>query len=261
MTKKRKSQNNRWCIIPNELILKSCKAKEGSKEEFCFPVYWYSIVNANYADNGIVDTNISLIQSTIANFGRTFQQISKIKETLKDFGTGENKCIDYRYRLDNVESHTRLQFYVRPYKKEDCEGGFTIFEYDEYHYIMDTVYSQQINKDENERSYNTIILINLFGYMKMRINQYDSMGGSHHMNESQKTIAEVFGKSNKTIATYLKRLEKIGMIKKIEGELERPVGGFRKKSGNGKNVKANKTNDWYVLSDDWRNNFDGTTGN
>ena len=246
---KRITQSNRYMLIPNSLILFSCEAKRDSKEELYLSVYCYSVVNANYADNNIVDTNISLIQSTIANFGRPAQQVTKIKEVLKDFGTGKNgyQCITYRYRLDNVGRQTRLQFYVNNYTEKDCEGGFTNLDYDEYNYLIDIAYNQQINKEESSKSYNTVFLINLYCYMKMKIRQYNNMGGA--MKESQKTIATNFGKSKKTITTYLNRLEEIGMLCKIE-EKSRAGGAFKKSKD------KNKEEAGYILDNKWRKNFD-----
>lgn len=252
MNKTRKSQKEKYCIISNELILESCRAQKDTEEEIYFPLYFYSRVNSDYWDNYLVDTNISLIQSTITNYGRGFQQTNKIRKALKIFGTPERKYIDYRYKLDNVKNNTRLQFYVIPFSAQ-CKGGYTTFDYDEYNYIVDSIYFQQISKNDNERAYNTLILMNLYAYFKMRITQYsamDSKDNPHYMNESQKTIAKYFNRGNKVISEYINRLIEMGMLKKVEEKVQRPRSAF------GGKTKTETVVRGYVLSNEWRKTFE-----
>lgn len=257
MNKKRKSQMNRYCKVPNKIILISCTAEKKPDDEalndLLLSSYLYANVNANYADNNIVDTNISLIQNTVANYGRKFTHVNKIRNNLKYLGSKEVRYIEYRYKIDNARENTRLQFYVNPLK-DDVEGGYTIFDFDEYHYLVDLAYNQQITKDDDKRSYNTTNLINLYAYYKMRIMQYQAMnsnGEDHYMNESHKTMARKFHKSNNTISGYVNKLVELGMLKRVEEEVSRPGEAFSRKKKKTETVIRG-----YTLSDKWRDNFE-----
>lgn len=172
---------------------------------------------ADYNNHALVDTNISLIRENFINSGKKSVNDNKIKENLKAMG---GTYISYRYKIDDVKPDTRLQFYftneeqrhTRNYTKIDC---------DEFTYLSEWSYDRFLNEPE-KKTINSLTLINIYCYMKMRIMQYENMEGEHFMEESVKYIGSKCNKGDKTVTFYLGILDEIGMITR-----ERIANNFR----------------------------------
>ena len=216
---KDKKADNRYLVVPNYVIQKSC-----ADTPYVLPVFLLLGVKADYSENNVVDTNIALIRETFINSSRDWEQNREIKEVLKLLGRHDfGPLIEYRYKMDDVKPETRLQcFFISG--QMHYNDGYTIIDFKEFLYLSDWAYAKENERTSKDKLINSLLLINLYCYMKMKIQQFENLtkytrkkGASdfYCMNESVNTIAEYFNKGNRTISRYLGILEDLGFIRKI----------------------------------------------
>lgn len=274
--------------VPNAIIKYSC-----SINHIILPVYLYSAIHCNPNNNNIVDTNIAHISETFAPnedvrrkihlkvesvirllmsdvedfnpYNTTCNTYSSIPNNIpnadfyKEIVKGFSACFDGSIN-ENLDKTTRIQYqFLDRNVKMEC--GFTVMDYDEYFYILNSV--TKINEDKGKTTksnkWNIIDLINFYMYLKMRITYFSNVSNSNNSNSSASNsnnsnssnsltapkftvtmhdsiskLAFAMKVGNKTIAKYTNELTKLGLI-------TTKIGNFYY----GKSTE-------YFLSDNWK---------
>lgn len=239
-------KDRRYLIVPNFIIQKSCE-----ESPYVLPVFLYLGTKADYAEDGIIDTNIALIRESFINSTKTWQQNKDIKEVLKLFGKKEfGELIEYRYKMNDVKPETRLQCYFRTIDTH-YNDNYTIIEFIEFLYMADWCYARECQREKNEKMVNSLFLINLYAYMKMRIKQFEGLTKKKRqqgyndyfcMNESIENLAKYFKKGHRTVSRYLTILEDMGLLRKLVNQ---------DKMAFGDSHDPEKKFGW-TLNNDWR---------
>lgn len=270
-----------YAVIDNRHIIYSCRVNQ-----YVLPIILYSWVHAQYGYDKYVETNLALIQKTLAPHKRASDEYPKIKATLdllsadvpdhvfseNDVVSGFASAIGCKVWLQNITPTTLLQYYSFT-NVMNYYNGFTMIYIDEYYYLLEAVhrwnyygtfddpfpddeYVPEIDcktlepiraKNGEGKTIEFTMLMNLYAYLKMRIRQYESFAKLEsnkqydiYMRESIDTLAELFGRGNRTISRYVRILIELGMI---------GVNGRKKDGVSGKFIPNVPSQYW--LSDKW----------
>ena len=252
--------------VPNQIIKYSC-----SVNHIVLPVYLYSAIHCNPNNDNIVDTNLAHISETFAPNEDVRRKIHlKVEDVIRLLSsdvedvdlsiTEENReyiesellhksevikgfsaCFDGAL-ADKIDKTTRIQYQFLD-RDIKMENGFTMLDYEEYFYLINTI--TKINEDKGKTTksnkWNLIDLINFYMYLKMRIIYFHNTAVAKNsmnitMHDSVMKMASVMKVGNKTITKYTNELIELGLI--------------HTKMGNFKEGKSTE----YSLSDNWKRN-------
>lgn len=245
--------------VPNQIIKYSC-----SVNHIVLPVYLYSAIHCNPNNDNIVDTNLAHISETFAPNEDVRRKIHlKVEDVIrlllsdvedidiseessehKEIIKGFSACFD-GVLIDKIDKTTRIQYQFLD-RDIKMENGFTMLDYEEYFYLINTI--TKINEDKGKTTksnkWNLIDLINFYMYLKMRIIYFHNTAMAKNsmnitMHDSVIKMASVMKVGNKTITKYTNELIELGLI-------HTKMGNFRE----GKSTE-------YSLSNNWKRNING----
>lgn len=245
--------------VPNPVIKYSC-----SVNHIVLPVYLYSAIHCNPNNDNIVDTNLAHISETFAPNEDVRRKIHlKVEDVIrlllsdvedidvseefsehKEIIKGFSACFD-GVLIDKIDKTTRIQYQFLD-RDIKMENGFTMLDYEEYFYLINTITKINENKGKTTKGnkWNLIDLINFYMYLKMRIIYFHNTAMAKNsmnitMHDSVIKMASVMKVGNKTITKYTNELIELGLI-------HTKMGNFRE----GKSTE-------YSLSNNWKRNING----
>ena len=209
---KEKIVSNRFCTVPNSIIEYSCKINP-----YVLPLYIWFFTKADFSNEGLIDTNLSLARETFIVSGKKCALDKQIKEAFHYLvSSGQYSIFSSKYDISQVSGENRLLLYINA-DNINLKNGYTIADFDEFTYLTEWAYTQYINNTGvQKKEINTLMLLNLYFYIKMKILKFAALNKQsqekHYMNESVNYIADYFHKGNRTIVFYLGLLEKLQML-------------------------------------------------
>ena len=222
--------------VPNQIIKYSC-----SVNHIVLPVYLYSAIHCNPNNDNIVDTNLAHISETFAPNEDIRRKIHlKVEDVIrlllsdvddiniankssddllehKEIVKGFSACFD-GVLADKIDKTTRIQYQFLD-RDIRMENGFTMLDYEEYFYLINTITKINEDKGRTTKSYkwNLIDLLNFYMYLKMRIVYFHNTALAKNslnitMHDSVMKMASVMKVGNKTITKYTNELIELGLI-------------------------------------------------
>ena len=215
--------------IPNELIQYSIRYNPSM---LC--VYCYILFNKNLENK--VTTNIDIISNLYdLTFDKRYSHKEEYQSGLKDLSIDINFSLNNEditlYRsvdiIQNDEDSNIL--IVEIDNRRNIINNFTILEYKEFQYIIGylynrnkIIYANKKNKTKEDSSnnlnnlkkINSIILFNIYLYLKMIINKNSFFEKTTTISINK--LSEITNTSRKVITQYINILEDLGLIKVIK---------------------------------------------
>lgn len=219
--------------VPNDLINESTNP---TASKLLIPLFLYSAFNSNKSNNNIVDTNLIHISETFYPFNPTnTSHITSIAQSLY--------YLNSNYSLSNftgqhsilsnplISKTKRLVYQFSPAlskatnKSTLSSRQWTKITYNEYNYILDV--TTHLNLIAGKTIYNTIELLNVYCFLKMKISLSENLIKSNFSQEdialspslltfsyscSIQHLAKHTNLSKNTISKYLNQLEELQLI-------------------------------------------------
>ena len=218
--------------IPNELIQYSIRYNPSM---LC--VYCYILFNKNLENK--VTTNIDIISNLYdLTFDKRYSHKEEYQSGLKDLSIDidfslNNEDITLYRSIDIIQNDEDSNILIVEIdNRRNIINNFTILEYKEFQYIIDYLYnrnkiiydnrknkalensSNNLNNLNNLKKINSIILFNIYLYLKMIINKNSFFEKTTTISINK--LSEITNTSRKVITQYINILEDLGLIKVIK---------------------------------------------
>lgn len=212
--------------IPNELIQYSIRYNPSM---LC--VYCYVLFNKNIENK--VTTNIDIISNLYdLTFDKRYSRKEEYKSGLKDLSIDivfklNNEDITLYRSIDIIQNDEESNILILEIdNRRNIVNNFTVLEYKEFQYLIGylynrnkKIYADRKNKTiENSNSglkkINSIILFNVYLYLKMIINKNSFFEKTTTISINK--LSEITNASRKVITQYINILENLGLIKVIK---------------------------------------------
>ena len=215
--------------IPNELIQYSIRYNPSM---LC--VYCYILFNKNLENK--VTTNIDIISNLYdLTFDKRYNRKEEYKSGLKDLSIDigfklNNEDITLYRSVDIIQNDEDSNILIVEIdNRRNIVNNFTVLEYKEFQYIIGylynrnkIIYANRKNKTIEDSSnnlsslkkINSIILFNIYLYLKMIINKNSFFEKTTTISINK--LSEITNTSRKVITQYINILEDLGLIKVIK---------------------------------------------
>ena len=215
--------------IPNELIQYSIRYNPSM---LC--VYCYILFNKNLENK--VTTNIDIISNLYdLTFDKRYSRKEEYKLGLNDLSIDinfelNNEDITLYRSIDIVQNDEDSNILIVEIdNRRNIINNFTILEYKEFQYIIGYLYNRNkiiyanrknktredsSNNLNNLKKINSIILFNIYLYLKMIINKNSFFEKTTTISINK--LSEITNTSRKIITQYINILEDLGLIKVIK---------------------------------------------
>lgn len=273
-----------YAVIDNRHIIYSCRVNQYVLPIILYSWVHAQFGNDNYVETNLalIQKALSPHKRASDEYPRIKATLDLLSDEVPDYVfskedvvPGFGTVIGYRALFRNITPTTLLQFYSFT-NVIHIKNNFTMIYVDEYYYLMEAVnhwnfygsFDNPFPEEEYEeflpvidckllkpiqagkggkKTLDFVLLMNLYAYLKMRIQQYESFERLEassqydiYMRESIDSLAKLFGKGNRTISRYIKVLIELGMI---------GVNGRKKDKVSGKFIPNIPSRYW--LSDKW----------